>query len=372
MTTRPFALALGAVLVLGVTEAAATEFTFSSWTPPPAPNNRLGTVPMFERITARLAGTPDEITFNNFMGAQLFNSSTTLPAIRDGAIDGGVLVPAYNIAELKTHATLGEMQALIPDGYAGAAAATETLLLNCPDCLAEYAAMNALPFGTYASTPYYLMCNFEVTSIADLQGRRSAEGNPMFNRWAATLGMSRQALPPPEFQQALQRGSVDCVFAPKDWLVAYSLADVVKSIVDDVPHGAFAAVVMMAMNKETWAGLTEAQKEAFRREIPVSLMDVTHGYYIDEARGMAAAEEKGIKLVALGEDYARMWREFQAAERAQVIEAATARGVANAEALVDRNLELIAEWQGIVEELGRDPAKIAQRMYERVFTKLPF
>lgn len=369
---RTTSLALCAALALGAGPAVAAEFNYSSWTPPPAPNNRLGTVPMFERITEQLAGTEDALTFNNFMGAQLFNSGTTLAGIRDGAVDGGVIVPAYNAAELKTHMTLGETQALINDGYAGAAAATETLLLNCPSCLEEYAEQNVLPMGTYASTPYYLMCNFEVTSLADLQGRRSAEGNPMFNRWAAKLGMSRQSLAPPEMQQALQRGTADCVFAPKDWLVAYSLADVVRSIVDDVPHGAFSAVVMMAMNKDTWEGMTENQREAFRREVPVALMDVTDGYYVDEVRGMEAAAANNIKLVELGEEYARIWAEFQEEEQAEIVAAANARGATTGEEILAANIALLDEWEGIVEELNRDPAAIAERLYERVFTQLPF
>ncbi|MFD1911090.1 TRAP transporter substrate-binding protein DctP [Halodurantibacterium flavum] len=367
---RPLGLVLTMMAMLGGTSAVA--FTYSSWTPPAAPNNRLGTVPMFERITESLAGTDDAMTFENFMGGQLFNNTTTLPAIRDGIIDGGVLVPAYNGAELRTHVTLGETQALINDGLSGAAAATEALLLNCPGCLEEYAAQNVLPLGTYASTPYYLMCNFEVTSIADLQGRRSAEGNPMFNRWAQRIGMSRQSLSPPDFQQALQRGSVDCVFAPKDWLVAYSLADAVVSIVDDVSHGAFSAVVLMGVNTNTWAGMTEAQREAFRREMPQAIMDVTNGYYIDEARGMAAAEEAGIKLVNLGEEYAQVWADFQEAERAEIVQAANGRGAAGAEELVDRFSELLVEWEGIAEEVDRDPDAIAERMYERIFAQLPF
>ncbi|MBB4124308.1 C4-dicarboxylate TRAP transporter substrate-binding protein [Martelella radicis] len=370
--SKRLTLALAAAAMIGGGPAIATDFTYSSWTPPAAPNNRLGTVPMFERITEELAGTEDAITFQNFMGGQLFNNATTLPAIRDGIVDGGVLVPAYNSAELKTHVTLGETQALVNDGLSGAAAATETLLMNCPGCLSEYAAQNAIPMGSYASTPYYLMCNFEVTGIDALRGKRSAEGNPMFNRWAQRMGMSRQSLSPPDFQQALQRGTVDCVFAPKDWLVAYSLSDVVVSIVDDTSHGAFSAVVLMAMNQDTWGALSEPQREAFRKEMPKAIMDVTNGYYVDEARGMAAAEEEGIILVNLGEEYAQAWSDFQQSERAEIIQAANARGVENAEALVNDFTALLAEWEAIADELDHDPEAIAERMYERIFSKASF
>lgn len=373
-TTRIVATSVvtGLGMLLAALPVAAQQFTYSSWTPPPAPNNRLGTVPMFETITEELAGSPDAITFNNYMGGQLFSAFTTLPALRDGVVDGGIIVPSYNAAELRTHTALGELQALATEGYAAAAAGTETLLRNCPDCLAEYAGQNVYPLGVYATAPYHLMCNFEVTSMADLQGRRGAEGNPMFNRWAAALGMSRQSLPPNEFQQALQRGSVDCVFAPKDWLVAYSLADVVTSIVNDTSHGVFPAVVMMAVNRNSWdSKLSEAQREAITREIPGALMNVVRGYYDDEARGEAAALEQGAVLVDLGEEYANAWAAFQEGERAQVIAAAQARG-ADAEAAVDANIALLAEWEEIVAELGSDPSALAERLYERVFADLSF
>lgn len=366
MKLRAFVAALAVLAV----PASADTFKFSSWTPPPAPNNRLGTVPMFEKITAETAGTENEMKFENFMGGQLFNAFTTLAGIRDGVVDGGILVPGYNSAELKTHTTMGELQALAREGFAAAAAGTETLLKNCPDCLSEYGAMNALPLGVYATAPYHLMCNFELTSMDQLQGKRSAEGNPMFNRWAAKLGMSRQGLPPNEFQQALARGSVDCVFAPKDWLVAFSLADVVKTVVDDVSHGVFPAVVMMAVNTNTWNNMSAGRQAILKQEIPVALMNVVQGYYDDEVKGTELALANGAKFISLGDGFAQAWAEFQEAEAAEVLAAAEARGATNAAAVVEANIALLEEWDAIVAELNKDPAAIAQRLYERVFADL--
>src|SRR3970040_711937 len=126
------AAALGASLLATSAYAQMKEFKYSSWTPPPAPNNRFGTVPMFQAIEKETKGTKDELTFKNFMGAQLFNNFTTLAGVRDGAVDGGVTVPVFNAGELKSHVTFADMQALTRDGYSAAAAGNETLLLNCP------------------------------------------------------------------------------------------------------------------------------------------------------------------------------------------------------------------------------------------------
>lgn len=366
MKFKAFVAALAVVAI----PASAETFKYSAWTPPPAPNNRLGTVPMFEKITAETAGTENEMTFENFMGGQVFNAFTTLAGLRDGVVDGGILVPGYNSAELKTHTTMGELQALAKEGYAAAGAGTETLLLNCPECLEEYGAQNVMPMGVYATAPYHLMCNFDLTSMDQLQGKRSAEGNPMFNRWAASLGMSRQGLPPNEFQQALARGTVDCVFAPKDWLVAFSLADVVKTVVDDVSHGVFPAVVMMGVNKGTWDGMTPGRKEIFAREIPQAIMNVVDGYYLDEVKGKDLALANGAKFISLGDGFAQAWADFQASERTEVIAAAEARGATGAAAAVDANIALLAEWEAIVEDVGKDPVLLAARLHERVFATL--
>ncbi|MEO1406688.1 MAG: hypothetical protein AAFV54_09385 [Pseudomonadota bacterium] len=266
---RKFVLGLALTTGLVVTacgeSGSRSEFIYSSWTPPNAPNNTDGTVPLFAEIEAETNGTEDEITFRNFMSAQLLTAVTTLTGVRDGVAHGGFVSPSYFPAELKHHVTLAELQALTANGFAAAAANTETLLKHCPECLEEYDAQNIVPLGVYATTSFHLMCNFDLQSIDQLQGKRVAEGSTMFSRWARVLGMSRQALPPSEFQQALRRGTVDCVFAPKDWLVAFSIADSVDTIVNDTSHGVFPAAVMMAVNKDKWTSTTDISARACLR-----------------------------------------------------------------------------------------------------------
>jgi len=83
MTTRTvLASAIAAAVLAMATSAGAIELKYSSWTPPLAPNNRAGTIPLFAAIEKETKGTPNEMTFKNFMGAQLFNSHTTLAGIQ--------------------------------------------------------------------------------------------------------------------------------------------------------------------------------------------------------------------------------------------------------------------------------------------------
>jgi TRAP-type C4-dicarboxylate transport system substrate-binding protein len=371
MMLKRIALAAVAVgLLATAADAQLKEFRYSSWTPPPAPNNRFGSIPYFAAIEAELKGTKDEIKFNNFMGGQLFNAITTLSGIRDGVVDAGVTVPVYNAAELKSHVTLGELQALTRDGYSAAAASTETLLLTCPGCVEDYARNNALTLGVYSSAPYHLMCNFEVKSIDDLKGRKSAEGSPVFARFSAQLGMSRLQLPPSEYLQALQRGTAECIFGPLDWLNAFSLKDVVKTVVEDVTHGVVPAVSIMTVNTNTWKNkLSSTQRQVLLKHMPDAIMRVVHGYYADEVRGVNDAKTKGVKFISLPA-LQKAWDEFRAKEMAIVIEGAKKRGVPNAEEIVKANLENLKKWEGIVDRVGRDPQKLADELRKQVFLKV--
>jgi TRAP-type C4-dicarboxylate transport system substrate-binding protein len=359
---------LAAVLAVTAGAALATEFKYSSWTGPLAPNNKFGTLPMFEQIEKATKGTPNELTFANFMGAQLYNAFTTLAGVRDGAVDGGVTVPVFNAAELKTHVLFPDMQALTDDGYVGAAAGTETLLMHCPECVAEYGAQNSISLGVYGGSPYYLMCNFDVTSMDDLKGRKSAEGNPMFARWSEALGMTRIQLPPNEYAQALQRGTADCVFGPKDWMNGMSLKDGVKTVVDNQHNGVFAAVSIMTVNKDSWANkLSAGQRQVILDHMPSTIMRTVTGYYDEEARGEADAKAKGIKFISLGEDYAKAWEAFKAKELDNVVAAAEGRGVANARQIAEAYLAAMKKWEGIFESVGRDPDKLADEMVKQIY-----
>jgi len=372
MRIRTAIAALGVSLLATAADAQIKEFKYSSWTPPPAPNNRFGTVPMFAAIEQELKGTKDEIVFKNFMGAQLFNAATTLAGVRDGVVDAGVTVPVYNAGELKGHVTLSELQAQLRDGYSAAAANTETLLLNCPQCLADYGRNNSIILGVYAAAPYYTQCTFEVKSIDDLKGRKSGSGSPVMARWANVLGMSRLQLPPSDYLQAMQRGTVECIFGPKDWLNAYSLKDVVKTVIEDATLGTVPAVSMLTMNRNSWAKLSPRQRETFLKHMPDAIMRVTHGYYVDEKRGEDDARAKGTNFVKIGPACAKAWNDFAASEEATVIEGAKKRGVADAETLVKTHLANVEKWKGIVDRIGNDPIKLAAELRTRVFEKTKF
>ena len=377
MTTRTvLASAIAAAVLATATSAGAIELKYSSWTPPLAPNNRAGTIPLFAAIEKETKGTPNEMTFKNFMGAQLFNSHTTLAGIRDGAVDGGVIVPQYTAAELKTQTMLGETQPFNRDGWSAAGASTEVLLLQCPQCAEDYDKNNALTLGVYAGSPFVLQCSFEPKSMADLKGRKMAGGNPANARWAASLGMSTIQMGPGDLLQALQRGTADCTFGPKEWLFGYGLKDAVKQVVDSQTFGTYAQVALMTLNKNSWGKLSSTQKGIVIKHMPATIARVVNTYLTNDARGEKEGRERGVKFVKWGPEWANAWKAFQAKEPANIREAGEKRGVKDAQKLIDAQIAAYRKWEGFVDRAGgmagMTEAKFADLLREHVYAKLVF
>jgi TRAP-type C4-dicarboxylate transport system substrate-binding protein len=369
MTARAIALTAAALAALAAAAppVSAVEWKYSSWTPPNAPNNRFASIPFMEAVTKETGGA---LTFKNFMGAQLFNNVTTLQGIRDGAVDAGVTVPVYNAAELKHHTLLADMQAFHRDPWSAAGASNETLLLNCPECLAEYDKSNSRSLGVYGSAPYYMLCAFDVKTMADLKGTKMGGGSAMNARWGQALGQTRLQIGPGDMLQSLSNRQVDCMVGPKEWLHGYSLKDVIKTVVDNQGFGIFPAVSFMTVNKGSWARLTDDQRKAMVRNMPIFIEKTVRGYVEEEARGEQEGKAKGAKFVSLGQPLVDAWNEFLKVERAAVIDGAQKRGVANPDDLVRRHEKDIAKWHGIVDKLGKEEGAFARALWEHVHSKV--
>ena len=359
--------ALAALIATGATAASAVEWKYSSWTPPPAPNNHYGTIPLFKQLEKDTNGT---LTFQNFMGAQLFNAFTTLPGIRDGAVDAGVTVPVFNAAELKAHTTMGELQALTRDGWSGAGAGTELVMMDCKECIDDYAKMNALSLGVYGGAGYFMYCSEDMNQASDLRGKKLGDGSAVFARFAKQIGMSRIQMGPGDYLQAMQRGTVDCVVGPKEWLFALSLADVTKTIVNNVQLGVFATVSIMTVNTNSWAKLSPEHKKAILNRMPETIARTVNGYYENEKKGEEAARKKGVKFADFGSEWQKAWDDFAASEPKAIAEAAKGRGAKTADEIVAMSIDALKKWEGIVDKEGKTEAGLTKALQEHVYSKV--
>lgn len=349
--------------------AQSTSWKYTSWTAPNSPNNRLGTLPLFENLTKKTNGS---FKVDNFMGGQLFNNRTTLQGVSEGVADAGVIVPAFNAVELKHNAVITDAPALFTDGWAATGAANEALFFGCPECAEDLKKLKVVSLGVYSPGQNYMQCADELKALEDLSGKKLAGVSSMTARWAEVLGQARQQIGPGDLLPALQRRQVDCTMSPLEFLFALSLKDVVRTVIDR-PFGAFPAVHLMLVNQASWGNLSAEHKKALLDEMPDAIARVVAGYNDDEARARKEAMEKGtkfIKLPAIEEPFAK----FVESERKVLVELAKARGVSEETTLriIDEHLRLTEKWSKLMDKVGRTKEGFAKALRDEVYSKVKF
>lgn len=366
-----FALTATAAIALTMSAslgANAETWKYSSWTTPTAVNNAKGTVPLFEAIEQK---TGKAFNFQNFMGAQLFNSRTTLKGVGDGVVDAGVVVPAFTPQELKHAAIITDAVALFTDEFVSVPAANEALFTTCTDCMADFKANGTISLGAYGGGNLRMQCAIDINSARDLRGLKAAGVSSMTARWAEVLGQSRQQIGPGDILAALQRRQVDCSMSAMEHLTTLSLKDVVKTIVD-LPLGAFPAIHLMTINQKSWQRLSLEHKKLIAEETPKAIARATVTYAHGDDEGFKLAKERGIKVVKFPE-LEKTWADFVELEKSKtIIELAKPRGVSEeaARKVLDAHLALLPKWKGIMDRVGRNEQALAKAMWDEIYSKL--
>src|SRR6186997_3601694 len=149
-------IAAAVATVWAVGAAQGKEFQFGSWAPPRHGVHIQGLQPLFKELEAKTSGA---MTWKLIMGGQLASPRNTIPSLRDSVIDAGMVIPSLYQKELAHNNVVYNLQAFGSDTVAIAGATFETLMLHCPECLAEYKAQGAVYAAGYGITPYRLQCN---------------------------------------------------------------------------------------------------------------------------------------------------------------------------------------------------------------------
>jgi TRAP-type C4-dicarboxylate transport system substrate-binding protein len=359
------ALLVGIAAALATTGAAAQEFRYSAWVPPHHPSVAVAAKPLLDHLEKASNGA---VKPRIFAGGQLFSATTTLGGVRDGAVDAGFTVPLHTRADLPVNLLFAEMSPFADDPLATAAAINETTFLSCPQCLEEYRKNNAVFLGSYAATPYTLVCNREVKGMSDLRGQRIITS--ALAPWVEHLGSAPLTAPPADQVNLLQRGQAACSLAPKEWLKGVSLMDAAKVVVDH-PQGVIHGMSIMTTNLNSWQKFSPELRQAAIDKLPEVVASVTYGYMDLEEKVIEEAKKKGIKFVTFGEEFAPVWSDFQKKFLPQVIESARQRGVTDAQQLAQVHLDNLAKWQRIMDKIGRDDREAyIHALREEIFSKV--
>lgn len=357
--------ALAATTALSLTAATAREVTYSTHLPPVGVVNQEGIQVMFENLAAATNG---EITPKYYWAGQLYDAAGNFEAIRDGVIDMAFTQPADSQADMPANLLFADLYHLGRDPYVTAGALNETLLIDCPTCVQEYANNNAMFMGAHSTTATVMACNAEINSMADLEGRKVI-GQPTILPFVKTFNGTQLDMSPPKRLEAMERGVADCTLVSPEWLKGFSLNEVTKTVVM-VPTGTQFAVSIATMNAETWDGFPDEVKTAFLMEMPHTLQRILDGYQIRDDEAIKDSEAKGVVFTDLGGEYQTVLDEFMVGYTDRVIAAGEDRGVTDSAAIVGAFTENLAKWEKLMADNGRD--KFADLIWQEVYSKVDY
>jgi TRAP-type C4-dicarboxylate transport system substrate-binding protein len=368
MTThpRPCLAALAACLSLAAVPAAQAQTKFSYASPSPAKGpEALATEAYFGRVEKALG---PQITFTRAYDGQVVNFRNALTSVRDGLVDGAYFVDVFALNDMKGSNTIADLGMTVSDPWVQAAASSETLLLGCAQCDAEWAKFKLKPLAFNGSSPFAMMCRSPINSLADLKGK-SIRAVSVFQPFARSINAVPVATASGEVFEALQRGAVECAIGQIVWLRQFGLADVTKFVVDK-PIGLYASNMVFGANADTWKRLTPVQRAAMVEQLPFLVAEATANNVRDAQAARREAEAKGVRFGNGGDEFRAYVDDYRKREFVRVVKDAAARGVDKPADLVERFRLNVAKWERIVAETGGDRAKYEEALRREIYAKL--
>lgn len=375
MKFRSF-IAMGSVLLAGVaTGARAEELRYAAGYPPGAA--AIDAAESAAKVIAEHSG--GALTVKVYTSA-LLGFAEMEGGIRDGIADIGYMVTPYFPKDFPRTNLLNDMSMQLSNvgadvnriaGMAYGGAMMEYIILNCPECLAEYTAQNMVFTGVGPTASYHLLCNQPVTSAEALKGKRLRAGAGQWNRWAVALGASPVQITGQESLESMKQGIIDCtVLSTVTALRDFQLINAVTDITLGVPGGVFAATPATTVNADVWRGLDGAKRAAFLKGAAYMSAAIP---FIDHDRETAVLDEaaaKGIKTHEAEPELRAATAHFLEQDAATVAALYSGDfGVANAADMMTAFHPLLEKWVGLVD--GVDSIEALAALYEReIYSKI--
>ncbi|MES1925944.1 C4-dicarboxylate TRAP transporter substrate-binding protein [Salinisphaera sp. T31B1] len=359
---RGLATALvGAGLVLSA-GAQARQLTYASYLPPTHPTSEDGIQKFIDIVQDK---TDDEVTFAFYPSEAAASAKTMLSAINDQLIDAGFIVSVYFPTSLPVNTVLSDLSFFNDDNAITAAAVTDTILNDCPQCLDEYKKYNVHFLATYSTPPYQAMCKAPMKNGFDPKGLRMRAPGAEVGRWVSEIGGVPVNIPNNESYEAMERGQVDCVIGAVAWLKSLSLGEVAHSV-GTLPMGGFQGGSLFNISEEVWQGLDAQTQHIMQDAALEALASTVYSYTAEEKEARETALKDGVNFVDASPELVKQRDEFMQSQIKQAAATASSRGVKNPEAIVQAFLDNMDKWRARIE--GKNLSE--QQYYELLKTNL--
>jgi len=321
-------------------------------------------MPFFDTLEEKTNG---ELKGRIFPSGQLLSARETLKGIADGAADAGLVIPQYFASELPSVHVLGDMLNLGDDPLAVAGALNQTLLLDCEQCLENYADANAYPLTSYASTEYILQCNRPITSLEDISGLRVRAVGIMAS-YMQILGGTAISLTSPEQAEALERNQVDCTTGPMAWHKAYGLRGSVSHMTD-LSIGVSRGFGLFVVNKDTWERLGEDNRKLIIDAAPEMVAGMMFGQINADLAEREWANKNGVEIVQPDDDLRNAITNIPGTDKI-LQDRAKELGVTNLDELREIFTKNLDTWVEILDREGHTREAFVEALRREIYSKL--
>ena len=283
----------------------------------------------------------------------LASATTQFEAISKGIVDAGNVTYAYTPSLAPAVTLVADMPGTIQQ--VSAAAVTETLMLDCPQCKEELDALGVTFVANASTEPFSLICTKkDVASLADLKGAK-VRATGALARLMAAVGATPVNITFAEIYEGFQRGQIDCTAIGAATLATLQLWDVADSVTVELPLGTVTHYGLLLVNSGVWNGLSAEDKRIMLDAAPGIVAD--NGYVTLKSSGEAmvtATTEKSMKAVEADPELQAAVKDALAKQADDAVASARDRGVKDPEAIVAAFTSNVDKWTQIYNEIGSD------------------
>lgn len=354
------ALALAAAAV-ATSVTAETPILFGTYVSDTTQLNIAGFNPYVDAIQEN-----GDFDVTSLTDGAVVSARTTLSGLSDGVVDLTYIPAVYYPAELPVTNVFVNLGATMSNVPAAIGAMIEISKLDCPQCEAESEKMNFVDLGSWSLTPYRLLCSEPVETAQDVSGLRiRAAGHTI--AIVNAMNATPTNVPSSEVYEVVQRGQVDCVFAPIAWLDEYALGELVTNVTM-VSAGTIPSPAAFAFRRDKWTELSTQERQTLLDAAPMAVAGALFG---TQGSDVSALERPGVEfnVTEASADLQAVIDEAIEAQVESAVQTASDAGVDDAQALVDRYLAAYDRWQGLVTNVDTQEA-YAQLLRDEIYSKI--
>lgn len=349
-------MALAATFAAAANLADARELRIAPAGPPAHPAHY-----MYEHFAEYLAKESGGALTATILGPEVVALPQMKDALQTGLVDIGNYLPLYFAAGMDTTNISGDFALVGRNSHVMALAMTE-YVVTCEACQKEFADVGIVFLGSGSSDVYGLLTTKPVRTAEDMKGLRLRSGGAPYSRWAEHFGATGVAMGVGDTFEGMSQGTIDGTMASVVDMLSFRLIDVAK-YVTKVPIGTYHVTCNFAVAKPTWDSLSDTEKAQLVAAAARANFDLTDRWaYQLPAAAMDAIGKTTIEVIEPDPAFLEASNTFIAEDEA----ARVAEGGEMAQHFVD----LVDKWTAIVDEVGEDPDKLAERAKAEIWSKV--